>query len=301
MTATSKNSASHKATQQSAASKESAPKDHTPSVTLSVSDLVVDVPGRRILDNINVEFHGGEVVALVGPNGAGKSTLLGAIAGDRTPSAGSIAINGVDITKTKLIELARQRAVLVQENKLSFPFSVNQVVEMGRSPWHGTEHEDEDDNIIDKAIDIAEVGHLRTRSFQSLSGGEKARVAFARILAQQTDILMLDEPTAALDIKHQEAVLKQARAEALSGKVVVVVLHDLTLAASYSDKVIVISQGVVTAQGTPRDVMTSERLTEVYQYPITVFDHPVTGELIVLPQRGCPPLSTRLPISAKEN
>lgn len=270
------------------------------SMTLSVKDLVVDVPGRRILDHVNVELHGGEVVALVGPNGAGKSTLLGAIAGDRKPTSGSILINGVDIARTKLLELARQRAVLVQENKLSFPFTVHEVVEMGRAPWHGTDREDEDVAIVDKAIDIAEVGHLRTRNFQSLSGGEKARVAFARILAQQTGILMLDEPTAALDIKHQEAVLKQVRAEALSGKVVVVVLHDLTLAASYSDKVIVIADGHISASGTPREVMTAERLTEIYQYPITVFDHPVTGELIVLPQRGCPPLSTRLPISAKE-
>lgn len=262
-------------------------------LTLSVEGLTYEVPGKRILDNVNLEFTGGKIVALVGPNGAGKSTLLGAIAGDCPPTSGRICINGQDIASIKLVDLARLRAVLVQENKLSFPFTVNDVVEMGRAPWKGTPEEDHDERIVNHAIDIADVGHLRTRNFQSLSGGEKARVAFARTLSQKTAILMLDEPTAALDIKHQEAVLKQARAEALSGKIVVVVLHDLTLAASYADEVIVLSQGSVCAQGAPSDVMTSERLTEIYSYPISVFGHPQTGELIVLPQRGCPPLPSR--------
>ncbi len=269
-------------------------------LTLEVENLTIDVPGRRILDAVNLTFTGGKLIALVGPNGAGKSTLLGAIAGDRHPTNGRILINGVDITKRKLVDLARERSVLVQENRISFPFTVHEVVEMGRSPWQGTEQEDNDEKIIDKAIEIADVGHLRTRNFQSLSGGEKARAAFARVLAQQTPIIMLDEPTAALDIKHQEAVLKQALAEALNGKIVVVVLHDLTLAASYAHEVVVVDRGHVVAQGVPADVMTSQRLTDIYQYPISVFTHPETGELIVLPQRGCPPLSTRSPHTEKD-
>lgn len=269
-------------------------------LSLTVEGLSYEVPGRVILDNVDVTFTGGKLVALVGPNGAGKSTLLGAIAGDCLPTAGRILINGADIAKTKLIELARKRSVLVQENRLSFPFTVNEVVHMGRSPWRGTELEDADEKIVERAIAIAEVGHLSNRNFQSLSGGEKGRVAFARTLAQQTDIIMLDEPTAALDIKHQEAVLKQARAEALNGKIVVVVIHDLTLAASYADEVVVIAEGKIRAHGAPGDVMTSERLTEIYQYPISVFPHPETSELIVLPQRGCPPLSTRSPLTLKE-
>lgn len=270
-------------------------------LTLAVEGVTYEVPNRRILDDVSVTFTGGKLVALVGPNGAGKSTLLGTIAGDCVPNAGRILINGQDISKTKLVDLARKRAVLVQENKLSFPFTVGEVVHMGRSPWRGTEHEDLDDRIVDRAIDIAEVGHLRSRNFQSLSGGEKGRVAFARTLAQQTDIIMLDEPTAALDIKHQEAVLKQARAEALNGKIVVVVIHDLTLAASYADEVVVIADGKIRAHGAPGDVMTSQSLTEIYQYPISVFPHPETSELIVLPQRGCPPLSMRTPLTVKES
>lgn len=269
-------------------------------ITLTVEDLSYEVPGKKILDSVSVEFTGGKIVALVGPNGAGKSTLLGAIAGDCTPTSGRICIDQRDIAHTKLTELARLRAVLVQENKLSFPFTVNEVVEMGRSPWRGTDNEDRDEQVINHSIAIADVGHLRERNFQTLSGGEKARVAFARALSQQTQILMLDEPTAALDIKHQEAVLKQAKAEALGGKIVVVVLHDLTLAASYADEVIVLAGGKVCAQGTPHEVLTSERLTEIYQYPISVFGHPETGELIVLPQRGCPPLPSRTQNLVKE-
>lgn len=269
-------------------------------LSLTVETLTYEVPGRRILNEVSVEFTGGKLIALVGPNGAGKSTLLSTIAGDCQPTSGRILINGQDITQIKLLDLARMRSVLVQENRLSFPFTVNEVVHMGRAPWRGTDMEDLDDKIVERAIDIAEVGHLCNRNFQSLSGGEKGRVSFARALAQQTDIIMLDEPTAALDIKHQEAVLKQARAEALSGKIVVVVIHDLTLAASYADEVVVIADGTIRAHGAPGDVMTSERLTDIYQYPISVFPHPETSELIVLPQRGCPPLSTRSPLTLKE-
>jgi iron complex transport system ATP-binding protein len=134
-------------------------------------------------------------------------------------------------------------------------------------------------------MEVAEVTHLAPRLFPTLSGGEKGRASFARVLAQGTRVLLLDEPTAALDIRHQEAVLVQARDQAAAGDAVVVVLHDLTLAAAYSDVVAVLDAGRLRGYGAPREVLTSELLTEVYRYPIDVLEHPVRGELVVLPVR----------------
>ncbi|XBH22068.1 heme ABC transporter ATP-binding protein [Jonesiaceae bacterium BS-20] len=258
----------------------------TSTVALEAKNVVFEVPGKTILDGVSVAIKHGTVVALVGPNGAGKSTLLSVLAGDESPSAGEVYLDGKHLTDHKLAHLARKRAVLLQEQKLSFPFQVFDVVLMGRAPWRGLPQEDQDEVVVANAIEVGEVAHLTTRLFPTLSGGEKARVSFARVLSQQTKIIMLDEPTAALDIRHQEAVLAHARVEAAAGAAVVVVLHDLSLAAAYADEVVVLQDGHIAGAGSPREVFTTELLTEVYRYPIEVLDHPVTGELIVLPVRG---------------
>lgn len=255
-------------------------------VALEAKNIVFEVPEKTILDGVSVVINHGTVVALVGPNGAGKSTLLSVLAGDESPTTGQVYLDGKRLHDHKLAHLARKRAVLLQEQKLSFPFQVIDVVLMGRAPWRGRPEEDQDETVVANAIDVGEVAHLTTRMFPTLSGGEKARVSFARVLAQQTKIIMLDEPTAALDIRHQEAVLAHARVEAANGAAVVVVLHDLSLAAAYADQVVVLQEGRIAGAGTPREVFTSELLTDVYRYPIDVIDHPSTGELIVLPVRG---------------
>ena len=254
-------------------------------VALAARDVTYAVPGKVIVDGVSLEIRAGTVVALVGPNGAGKSTLLSLLAGDERPTSGSVLLDGADLHGQRLTHLARKRAVLLQEQKLSFPFAVLGVVRMGRAPWRGRPEEDNDDRVVDQSIETAEVGHLTDRLFPTLSGGEKARVSFARVLAQQTAILMLDEPTAALDIRHQEAVLGHARLAAQAGAAVVVVLHDLSLAAAYADEVVVLADGKLRGHGHPREVFTSELLTAVYRHPIEVLTHPTTGALMVMPVR----------------
>jgi len=255
------------------------------SAVLRAVGVRVRFGATRILDGVDVDFGAGELVALVGPNGAGKSTLLSVLAGDTVPDEGVVELDRVDVRALRLDELARRRAVLLQENRLSFPFAVADVVRMGRAPWRGTPREDADDSVVAAALETADVTHLASRRFPTLSGGEKARTSFARTLAQEPGVLLLDEPTAALDIRHQEALLAEARRWAVDGATVVVVLHDLTLAAAYADRVVVLDGGRVRGDGPPADVLTSDLLTEVYRHPVDVIRRPGGGELIVLPVR----------------
>lgn len=240
---------------------------------------------RPVLDDVDLDVRRHEVLALVGPNGAGKSTLLGVLAGDLAPDDGEVDLDGQPLGEWRLRALARQRAVLTQEHRVSFPFPAVDVVRMGRSPWRGRPEEDQDERVVAEAMAATDLDRLAGQPFGLLSGGEKGRTAFARLLAQQTRILILDEPTAALDIGHQEAVLDRARREAATGAAVVIVLHDLTLAAAWADRVALLHHGRLAAEGPPADVLTTPMLSLVYDYPIDVTPHPTTGELLVLPDR----------------
>ncbi|MFI9503839.1 heme ABC transporter ATP-binding protein [Nocardia sp. NPDC052566] len=254
-------------------------------VTMRTRGLSVERGTRRVLTDIDFDVVAGEVVALVGPNGAGKSTLLAALAGELTPSAGVVELEGQALTHWSHLDMARRRAVLPQSHAVGFPFTAREVVAMGRAPWLRTELREHDDEHIAAALAAADVAHLAARSFPTLSGGERARVALARVLAQHTGTLLLDEPTAALDLGHQEAVLTLAAARATAGAAVVVVLHDLGLAAAYADRIAVLESGHIAADGPPRKILTTELLTRVYQHPVEVLDHPATGAQLVLPIR----------------
>lgn len=257
---------------------------HTPIITLT--DVRVDVPGgRAILHGVNLEVRAGEVIALVGPNGAGKSTLLAVLSGDRAPDRGRADGPDGPLTSHRPRELARTRAVMLQEHHLSFPFEVEDVVRMGRAPWRGRPEEADDDRAVTRGIDVAQVAHLTTRRYPTLSGGEKARTTFARVVAQSTQLLLLDEPTAALDIRHQERVLTAARDHARAGGAVVVVLHDLALASAYADRMLLLADGAVVAIGAPEEVLTSERVGAVYDHPVHVIANPSGPGVLVLPVR----------------
>lgn len=241
--------------------------------------------GRPILDGINLELFQGELVALVGPNGAGKSTLLGALCGDVELDSGSIELLSRDLSTWNVKDLARVRAVQMQETQVSFAFSAEDVVRMGRAPWAGGAGEDRDEAVVAQALDNTESTALAPRSFQTLSGGEKARVSFARALAQETRIIMLDEPTAAMDIRFQEQLLTRTRQRAAAGATAVVVLHDLSLAAAYADRIVLLKDGHVRAVGTPREVLRPDILQEVYRHPVAVIEHPESGGLVIAPLR----------------
>jgi iron complex transport system ATP-binding protein len=245
----------------------------------------VRLGAREVLRGVDVVARAGEVLALVGPNGAGKSTLLGALAADLRADSGVVRIHGRPAPEWSAPELALRRAVLPQSATLSFPFTVEEVVRMGRAPWAGASRED-DDVAVARAMAAMEVDEFAPRPFSALSGGERARVAFARVLAQRAPLLLLDEPTAALDLRHQELVLRVCRARAHAGDAVIVVLHDLGLAAAYAHRVAILCAGRVVADGPPAEVFTGGLLSEVYRQPVEVFPHPRTGAVLVTPERG---------------
>ncbi|WP_194860853.1 heme ABC transporter ATP-binding protein [Dietzia sp. SYD-A1] len=252
---------------------------------VSAEGVTVRLGGRTLLDSVDLEIYAGEVLALVGPNGAGKSTLLGVVAGDTHPDAGRTVLDGRDLRRWRLGDLARRRALLTQANAVAFPFTVREIVAMGRAPWAARPEGDHDEEVIEESLAATDTAHLRSRTFPTLSGGEKARVSLSRALAQRAGVLLLDEPTAAVDLRHQEVVLELARTVADAGGAVVVVLHDLELAAAWSDRLVMISDGRIRAEGSPEQVLTSELVEEVYQQPVVVDRHPVTGDLLVTPDR----------------
>ncbi|ANH23231.1 Hemin import ATP-binding protein HmuV [Corynebacterium pseudotuberculosis] len=236
-----------------------------------VRDLTVAIGEKILLDKVTFEARRGEITGLIGPNGAGKSTLLAAISGDLERSSGTIDILGHDPATSSPKSLARIRAVMMQDVSVSFEFLVRDVVAMGRRPWEGTEKQLFERPLIDAALAATDAAHLAGRDVITLSGGERARVALSRVLAQQTPVVMLDEPTAALDIRHQEQVLGLMRTIARETDVaVIVVLHDLNAAAAYCNRIVCLANGSVAQEGNVDSVYTDENLSTVYGWPIHV-------------------------------
>jgi iron complex transport system ATP-binding protein len=251
--------------------------------SITARGVGVDLDGRTILDGVTIEVVPGELLVLVGPNGAGKSTLLGVLSGERRPSRGTVTIAGRELGGIRHAELARLRSVLTQENTVTFPFLVSEVVAMGRSPWARTIEGRDDIAAVAEAMAAADITHLAARRYTQLSGGEKARVSLARVLAQRTAVMFLDEPTASLDLRHQEDVMRVGRRAADEGRAVVVVLHDLSLASAYADRLALVSGGRLEALGTPTEVLTEERVERVYGLPVSL--HEVAGRPVVVPRR----------------
>ncbi|MEJ6548747.1 heme ABC transporter ATP-binding protein [Corynebacterium sp. USCH3] len=255
----------------------------TAEVILSARGVVVAVggarhlgPGTEILHGVDLEVHAGEVLGLIGPNGAGKSTLLAALSGDTDPVAGEVLLAGRAYRDYAVREAARVRSVMLQDSRVSFAHLVRDVVEMGRSAWTGrrgtNEREDRgtDRALVDDCLRDVGMLEMQDRDVTTLSGGERARVAFARVMAQQARCMLLDEPTAAMDIGHQERTMCSVRRTAAGGVGVIVVLHDLNLAARYCDRLALLGDGRIQAVGTPAQVCTAERLSGVYGWPVSV-------------------------------
>lgn len=239
---------------------------------VTLDNVTVSIEGKKLLDAVSLKAYPGEVLGLIGPNGAGKSTLLSVLSGDRLPDSGEVNVGGLDPATAAASDMARVRAVMLQDVSVAFSFLVWDVVEMGRRPWQKVSTPEEDHEIIEAALAATSVSHLAEREITTLSGGERARVALSRVLAQQTPIVLLDEPTAAMDISHQEQTLGTARALAAAGAAVIVVLHDLNAAAAYCDSIVCLSDGRVIASGSVDQVYSTETLSRVYGWPIRV-DH----------------------------
>ena len=247
---------------------------------IDARDISVVRDGRSLLQSVSLAVEAGDVLGIVGPNGAGKSTLLRVLAGDIRPDAGTVRLGEQPVATLTLQQLARERAVVGPQTISDIVFQVHDVVAMGRRPHGGAAGTDE--QLITESMHKTDVGHLAHREVRSLSSGEQQRVALARALAQQTPVLLLDEPTSALDIGHQELVMSLLAETAASPAAVVAVLHDLNLAAAYTDTVMVLNRGRIAGLGAPREVLTTELLTSVYERPIEVIDHPFRDCPLVL-------------------
>ncbi|RNJ26902.1 heme ABC transporter ATP-binding protein [Halosegnis longus] len=252
---------------------------------IEIDGLCVDRGGVRVLEDVSLSVADGEFVALVGPNGAGKSTLLGAVGGHLSPAAGSVAVDGDEVGSLSARALARRVATVPQETNFGFDFSVRDVVAMGRHPYRSRFGGDDPDGAaaVERALDRTQTAQFADRSVASLSGGEKQRVLLARALTQAAPTLLLDEPTASLDINHQVRTL-----DLVAGleETVVAAIHDLDLAARYCDRVVLLADGERQAVGTPREVFTADRLERVFGVDVTVGENPATGTVTVTPTAG---------------
>jgi iron complex transport system ATP-binding protein len=254
------------------------------SVVLRGEGLTYAIGAASLVDGIDVEARAGEVLALAGPNGAGKSTLLRLLAGELEPTRGSVELGGRPLAGISPGERARLRAVMPQETLLQFAFTVREVVEMGRHPHRGADS-GRDGEAVESAMRWTEVNELQERTFPTLSGGERSRTTLARVLAQEAPLLLLDEPTGALDIRHQERAMTVARSFADSGGAVVAVLHDLNLAAAYADRIALLDRGSLAAVGTPWDVLREDVLGAVFAHPVRVLRSPWGDAPLVVPER----------------
>jgi len=227
----------------------------------------VTVPGR--LASVSVSVEAGEVHALVGPNGSGKSTLLAVLAGDLSPSAGTVTIGGDPWARISAREAARRRALLAQETPIAFSFTVRDVIGWGRLPWRGTSSASQDDAILAEVVEEHDLASLLDRPVTSLSGGERARVHLARVLAQRAPLLLLDEADAALDLAGQAHLDAAVRRRRDAGDAGVIVGHDLGRLAALADSATLLSHGQVVGQGPAADTLTAEALTRAYGVPVS--------------------------------
>lgn len=233
----------------------------------------VSIQGTHLLQPTSLHLMPGQLTALLGPNGAGKSTLLSLLSGQRRPSSGQVALNGLALSAYRPQALAQVRALLPQDSSIAFDYTVREVVELGRFP-HRLQPSRDEAGIVDAAMRTTDVQHLQDRVVNTLSGGERARAQLARVLAQIWDPLpdgaprwlLMDEPTAALDLSHQHQVLRLARDWAKGqGVGVVAVLHDLNLALRYADHVVLLQHGQIFASGTPQVVLSEESVHAVWK------------------------------------
>jgi iron complex transport system ATP-binding protein len=245
---------------------------------LAVNELSVDLGDSEILDGVSLTADTGELVGLVGPNGAGKTTLLRAIQGTIQPTEGTVTVDGHTITSLSARETGRLVATVPQETRLSFSFSVEDAVAMGRNPHIGRfgTAGAADRRAVREALADTDLTDLAERPVTELSGGERQRVLLARAFAQETPLLLLDEPTSNLDINHAVNTLDLVRSVVDEGTTAVAAIHDLNLAARYCDRLVLLAEGSVLEAGTPDTVLTSETLEAAFDARTVVAHDPTT-------------------------
>jgi iron complex transport system ATP-binding protein len=259
---------------------------------LRCENLRYVVRGKVLIADASLSLAEGEVTVIVGPNGAGKSTLLRLLTGEIKPAQGRVLIGDEALASIPPWRLAAKRAVMMQAARLAFPFTVREVVALGVAGIGRAMTASARENVVHEALVASDVAHLTARAYQTLSGGEQQRVQFARALAQlqagrsleQRQLLFLDEPVSSLDLRHQLALLDAATEIARSGVAVLAVLHDLNLALSYADRLIVVHDGRVAANGAADVVLTDTLLQSVFGVTLPLKATPPGGAPFLLPQ-----------------
>lgn len=256
---------------------------------IKIDKLSFSIGERKILDDISFNIKKGYFCSIIGPNGSGKTTLLKHLCNIIQPEKGKIMVEDMDVLDYGVRGLAKTISYVPQDTGIEYDFSVEDVVIMGRAP-HLRRFEAEgakDIEIAQKAMEMTNTLNLRKKNVKNLSGGERQRVVIARALAQEGSILLLDEPTSHLDIQHQIELMDTVKMLNLSKKITVVaVLHDLNLAAAYSDYLVMLSNGRVEAYGTPEDVLTVDNIRKVYNLDTMIMKNPINGKPHIIAKPG---------------
>ena len=251
---------------------------------VEVEDVSVTLGAVQALDGVSLSADRGEFLGVIGPNGAGKTTLLRTISGVLEPTAGSVTVQGHDVTALPSKQSSRLVAVVPQETSLAFDFDVREVVEMGRTPYRNRMSLESagDEDAVERALERTQTDRFADRDIGEVSGGERQRVLLARALAQDTPVMLLDEPTASLDINHQIRTLELVKSLVEGGKTIMAPIHDLNLAAHYCDRLLLLADGERTALGTPDEVLTESNLEAAFGTDAVVTNNPVTGSVYVM-------------------
>ena len=238
-----------------------------------VKDLTKRYDGKTVVDSVSFEIPKGKVISLIGPNGAGKSTVMGIISRLIARDGGIVDFEETDIGKWKSKELAKRLAILTQSNNIQMKLTVRELVTFGRFPYSGGRNTDEDNAIIDKAIEYMELREIQDQFIDELSGGQRQRAYIAMVIAQDTEYVLLDEPTNNLDIYHASNMMKIVRrlCDEL-GKTVILVLHEINYAAFYSDYICAFTDGKIEKFGTVEEVMTKENLSKIYNVDFEIME-----------------------------
>jgi len=259
-------------------------------VKIEAERIVVRYPGRPVpaLDGVSMSVPPGSLYSVLGPNGSGKSTLMRALLGVSRLESGRALLDGRSSTRWSRSDLAKAVGAVAQAESIAFPLTVTEIVGMGRYPHLGrlSALGERDHTAVDQALDACDMVELADRDVTTLSGGEFQRARIARALAQEPRALVLDEPTASLDIRHQMAILELLRTSADRGITVLLITHSLDLAAQFSDHLLLLAHGQVAAEGTPNDVLREDILAEIYGWPVAVRRDTETGSPRVIPLRS---------------
>lgn len=240
---------------------------------MNVKNLIKKYDGKAVVDSVSFEIPKGKVISFIGPNGAGKSTVMGMISRLIAKDSGIISFEDKDLSKWKSKDLAKKLAILTQHNNVQMKLTVKELVSFGRFPYSGSHLNEEDLRIIEKAISYMELGEFEDRFIDELSGGQRQRAYIAMVIAQDTDYVLLDEPTNNLDIYHATNMMKTVRrlCDEL-GKTVILVLHEINYAAFYSDYICAFLDGKIAKFGTVEEVIRKETLSEIYKVDFEIMN-----------------------------